>query len=166
MHSHAAQLIAHVSSISLASIFVDKTVISSRLSSGPTEHSRSRAFQCPFKSKRLPRRGGAASCPFFCSQAVGSCNLVLLVHLLRWKMPILQATQVKQVTIVKQHCGLLIGSWSTNNKEHTRARPARNPGTPPPGARRHGKKHHQQQETTRSKARCIQLPTSVSRRDT
>ena len=90
---------------------------------------------------------------FFCSQAVGSCNLVLLVH--RSEMgkrksiqysrigatPILQVKQVKRPGMIELSMYWIVRNTTTNN----RAGPARNPGTPWPGARRHGKEnkdHH------------------------
>ena len=70
------------------------------------------------------KKQDAAHHGFFCSQAVGPCNLALLVHLLRWNdenlhnysrigaKPIVQVTRVKLRTNKKANCGHY-GSSST-----------------------------------------------------
>ena len=106
---------------------------------------------------------------FFCSQAVGSCNLVLYVHhrlIEKWKsvhdswigaMPIVQ---VKHVRLAKS------GSWIQNTKTaKARAGPARNAGTPRPGARRHGKRKNPPNNNMiqSSKTKVYRHPTVLCR---
>ena len=112
-----------------------------------------RAFPCPAQrpgdmlqmalaQKKCTSLSNSGNLAFFCSQAVGSCNLVLLVHLLRWgnrksvQYSRIGATPIVQVTLVRRDwqyakTSKMSLSWIADTRQRkTRVGPARNPGTP------------------------------------